>query len=198
MVIFYPVLIRSNTLLTATDIGWPLILNSSQNSDIITIRNSFHLTTRLQKSQLIDSRNTIIASDTTYVDDTNPTASIRIKPFVIMKNAILSVFKYYGGKLNWLLSSLKKLVNLSRFRSKTSKTPSAAAQSAKPPNDHVEIDIKTLTQRHRDIIMETYEFLRSNTTLSNLAEETTYPITHHLVYRYYAAADWSALYNGKK
>ena len=195
VVIFYPVLIRSNTLLTATDIGWPIILSS----DSSTIRNSFHPTIRLQKSQRIDSSNTIIASDTIDVEHTSPTASVRIKPFVIMKNAILSVFKFYGVKLNWLLSSLKKLVSLSRFWSKTFKTPSAAAaQSAKLRNDHVQIDINTLSQRQRNIVLETYEFLRSNTTLSNLAEETNYPITHHLVYRYYAAADWSALYNGKK
>ena len=210
VVVFYPVLIRSKILLSATDIGWPFILSrvskssgsssSIQNSESTNIRNSFHPI--IATTQRIDSSNTIvIASDTTEVVD-RTTATIRIQSFVIMKNAILSILKHCGETLNRLLSSLllKPFLNLSRFWTNIFiKTPPAAAAAAsKPQNDHVQIDMNTLSQRHRDIIMETYEFLRSNTTLSTLAEDTNYSITPHLVYRYYAAADWTALYNGKK
>lgn len=205
VVIFYPVLMSSSILYSSTEIDWPIIFNRSSSvlsSGGSSNRNSNYSTTccrgRLPNTISLQNSQRIISSDVAEIQF--PTSPARyFHPINIIRNSVLSIAKNYGSKLNWLLVSLKKLLTICLFwKSKCTIKKEATAQPSKPRNDHVDIDINTLSQLQRDVISETYESLRSNSSLVQLAEETNYSITHHLVYRYYAAVGWAALYNGKK
>lgn len=76
--------------------------------------------------------------------------------------------------------------------------PILAKSSSPHANDHISLSNVALTSIQQsliDQIKSTPEY--SNKTLQEIGLATDFPIDEHIIYRYFAAADWSTRYNGK-
>lgn len=104
-------------------------------------------------------------------------------------------FRFFSRVISRVVTKLRSLFKYAEKSSVVTNIPNVH-------NDHLEMDVMTLglTPHQLDQIEKVYNSkrLKNNETLAATATRVGVKLSRHLIYRYFAAVDWSPTYHGKR